>query len=194
MIIGITQILPLFLYSVNAAVDNGAFVHLFEWSWADVAQECEDFLGPSGYQAVQVSPAMEHIQGSQWWTRYQPVSYKIQSRSGNETAFQDMTARCKKAGVAIIADGVINHMAASPSGSATGVGGTEFHGRSFEPYNYDPNLMHHYANNNNGNCQVNNYADQSNVQQCDLVGLVDRTPRTVPCRTPLQGIFLTCSN
>ena len=23
---------------------NGAFVHLFEWSWSDVAQECEVFL------------------------------------------------------------------------------------------------------------------------------------------------------
>ncbi len=29
-------------------------VHLFEWSWADVAQECEAFLGPAGYKAVQV--------------------------------------------------------------------------------------------------------------------------------------------
>ncbi len=51
------------------------FVHLFEWNWQDVAQECEQFLGPKGYAAVQVSPPNEHITGSQWWTRYQPVSY-----------------------------------------------------------------------------------------------------------------------
>lgn len=29
-------------------------VHLFEWSWADVATECETFLAPAGYKAVQV--------------------------------------------------------------------------------------------------------------------------------------------
>src|SRR5688572_32563824 len=37
------------------------FVHLFEWKWADVARECESFLGPKGYAAVQVSPPQEHI-------------------------------------------------------------------------------------------------------------------------------------
>ena len=58
-------------------------VHLFEWPWDAVARECEEFLGPKGYCGVQISPPMEHIQGSQWWTRYQPVSYKLESRSGN---------------------------------------------------------------------------------------------------------------
>src|SRR5690554_7512158 len=61
----------------------GAFVHLFEWTWSDVAQECENFLGPKGFSAVQVSPPQEHIQGSAWWTRYQPVSYQLNSRSGD---------------------------------------------------------------------------------------------------------------
>src|SRR4051812_19782037 len=37
------------------------FVHLFEWSWNDVAAECESVLGPSGFHAVQVSPPQEHI-------------------------------------------------------------------------------------------------------------------------------------
>jgi hypothetical protein len=36
------------------------FVHLFEWPWNDIAQECEDFLGPKGYFAVQISPPNEH--------------------------------------------------------------------------------------------------------------------------------------
>ena len=30
-------------------------VHLFEWTWHDIAKECEDFLGPQGYAGVQVS-------------------------------------------------------------------------------------------------------------------------------------------
>lgn len=157
----------------KGAVQDGAFVHLFEWSWSDVAQECEDFLGPKGFQAVQVSPPMEHILGSQWWTRYQPVSYNLTSRSGTPSEFKNMTARCKAAGVEVIADAVINHMAASPSGTAVGTAGTDFYGRQFEPYNYDAGMMHHLDGDENSNCAVTDYTDANNVQQCDLVGLVD---------------------
>ena len=38
-------------------------VHLFEWKWTDIANECEAYLGPKGFCAVQTSPPMEHIQG-----------------------------------------------------------------------------------------------------------------------------------
>lgn len=75
-------------------------------SWADVANECETFLGPKGYKAVQVSPPMEHITGSQWWTRYQPVTYNIISRSGSESEFIDMVKRCNAVSVSIIVDAV----------------------------------------------------------------------------------------
>lgn len=30
-------------------------VHLFEWKWSDIADECENFLSPKGYGGVQVS-------------------------------------------------------------------------------------------------------------------------------------------
>lgn len=43
--------------------NSGASVQLFEWSWADVASECENFLSKKGYKSVQVSPPMEHITG-----------------------------------------------------------------------------------------------------------------------------------
>ena len=90
--------------------DRRVIVHLFEWPWEDIANECESYLGPKGYCGVQVSPPMEHIQGSQWWTRYQPVSYKLESRSGNREQFIEMVNRCKDAGVNIFVDAVINHM------------------------------------------------------------------------------------
>ena len=38
-------------------------MHLFEWTWPEIARECEEFLGPKGFCAVQVSPPHEHIQG-----------------------------------------------------------------------------------------------------------------------------------
>src|SRR5690606_35328404 len=61
----------------------GVFVHLFEWPWTDIATECESFLGPTGYSAVQVSPPNEHwarTTNPPWWQRYQPVSYQLESR------------------------------------------------------------------------------------------------------------------
>nr|CAJ70624.1 mutant amyA protein [unidentified expression vector] len=102
--------LGLLLPSIATATPT-TFVHLFEWNWQDVAQECEQYLGPKGYAAVQVSPPNEHITGSQWWTRYQPVSYELQSRGGNRAQFIDMVNRCSAAGVDIYVDTLINHMA-----------------------------------------------------------------------------------
>src|SRR6185312_11293000 len=46
-------------------------VHLFQWPWASVAQECTTTLGPKGFGAVQVSPPAEHVvlpgRGFPWW-------------------------------------------------------------------------------------------------------------------------------
>src|SRR5688572_19418880 len=107
------------------------FVHLFEWKWTDIAQECESFLGPKGYSAVQVSPPQEHIvaPNNPWWVRYQPVSYRLESRSGNRAEFADMVSRCKVVGVDIYVDAVINHM----SGMESGIGSA---GTSFAHYSY----------------------------------------------------------
>ena len=74
------------------------------------------FLGPYGFGGVQVSPPYEHaVIGNPfrpWWERYQPVSYELTSRSGNENEFKEMVARCNNVGVRIYVDAVINHMAA----------------------------------------------------------------------------------
>ncbi|VDO09048.1 unnamed protein product [Haemonchus placei] len=101
-------------------------VHLFEWKWPDIAAECENFLQHYGYGAVQISPPNDHILLSQdndmpWWVRYQPVSYKLASRSGNEAQFKDMVERCNKVGVRIIVDVVMNHMVGV--GQKSGVNG-----------------------------------------------------------------------
>ena len=36
-------------------------VHLFEWPWDSVANECTTVLGPKGFGGVQVSPPQEHV-------------------------------------------------------------------------------------------------------------------------------------
>lgn len=143
-----------------------AFVHLFEWTWDDIAQECE-FLGAQGYAAVQVSPPNEHAviseMGFPWWQRYQPVSYKLVSRSGDRAQFTRMVDRCKAAGVDIYADAVINHMAAIEQG--VGSAGTRF-----RRYHY-PGL---YQYSDFHPCRTPiNYLDHNAVTRCELSGLPD---------------------
>ncbi len=136
---------------------------LFEWKYDSVARECTNTLGPAGYGYVQVSPPAEHVQGSQWWTSYQPVSYKIAGRLGDRASFQNMVNTCHAAGVKVVVDTVINHMSA---GSGTGTGGS-----SYTKYDY-PGLYSVY---DFDDCmsQVTNYQDRWNVQHCELVGLAD---------------------
>ena len=50
-----------------------AVVHLFEWRWDDIARECENFLGPKGFAAVQVSPPNEHRVVAQWESGRPPL-------------------------------------------------------------------------------------------------------------------------
>lgn len=167
--------------------DHIAFVHLFEWSWNDIAQECADFLGPNGYTAVQVSPPQEHIVGETWWTRYQPVSYRLESRSGTRAEFIDMIDTCAAAGVDIYADLVINHTADMDSvndieglsaGGDEGIAGTAWtrmnHDSLFgddrdDDFSYNSNSYH-------GDCviQGDDYAnDADRVRTCQLANLPD---------------------
>ena len=151
-----------------ATAPADVFVHLFEWRWPDVAAECENFLGPAGYTAVQVSPAQEHVQGPQWWTRYQPVSYLIESRSGTRAEFADMVQRCEDAGVDIYADALTNHMASV--GNGVGVAGSAYSEYSYVvPYEFDD--FHHCGRNENDS--INNYQDLWEVQNCNLGTLAD---------------------
>ena len=90
---------------------NPVFVKLWEWNYVDIALECQEFLGPNGFDGVQVSPVTEHILGPQWWTKYQPVSFSLTSRSGSMEDFSAMVKACRAAGVQVIVDLIINHIA-----------------------------------------------------------------------------------
>lgn len=146
------------------AAAGDVFVHLFEWKWPDVATECEQVLGPAGVRAVQVSPPQEHalVANHPWWQRYQPVSYVLQGRSGTPAEFADMVATCDAAGVAIYVDAVLNHMTA---GAGVGSAGTEYTKYSY-PDLWDAASFHPA-------CDVSNYQNAGNVQDCELLGLAD---------------------
>jgi alpha-amylase len=143
------------------------FVHLFEWKWTDIANECERLLAPAGFTAVQVSPPEEHsVQPSHTWSeRYQPVSYSIaRSRSGTGAEFADMVQRCHAVGVGVYVDAVINHMTNYPS-PGVGSNGTAYTKYSY-PGLYTPSDFH-------TPCTVSNYQSAADVQDCELFGLPD---------------------
>ncbi|MDO5678405.1 MAG: alpha-amylase family protein [Propionibacteriaceae bacterium] len=142
-------------------------VQLFQWNWNSIARECTDVLGPNQFAFVLLSPAQEHIQGEQWWTSYQPVSYRIESKLGTRAEFQAMVEACHAAGVKVIADAVINHMAGIDGG--TGVAGTAFTHKDY------PGL---YTEADFNTCatpsgNIENYMDQQQIQECQLSGLAD---------------------
>ncbi len=164
---------------------NGVFVHLFEWRWDDVARECENFLGPKGFTAVQVSPPSEHAllpgYSFPWWQRYQTVSYQLESRSGTRAEFVDMVTRCRAAGVGIYVDAVLNHATAQVSG--TGSGGTKF-----TKYAY-PELFTQ-ADFHTPACQIQDADYTTNaehVQRCELVSLADLDTSSASVQAKLAG-------
>jgi alpha-amylase len=144
-------------------------VQLFQWSWTDVAVECERMLAPDGYRAALVSPPQEHavIPGAPWWEHYQPVSYSVaQTNLGTGAQFADMVRRCAAVGVAVYVDAVANHMTA---GSGVGSNGT-----AYTKYSY-PGL--YTTGDFFAPCTVDDYQSAANVQDCELFGLADLNTR-----------------
>ncbi|CAK0867767.1 unnamed protein product [Prorocentrum cordatum] len=191
---------------------NLVVVHLFEWRWPDIAKECTTYLGPAGFDAVQVSPPFEHVLGSPWFTRYQPVSYKLESRSGTEEEFIDMVRICRDAGVSIMVDAVINHMASKvmvwPESNNSdepfkcnnseklgsnlqcrGWDGTQFGDRHFWDggTSYKPEEFHHYAGNVRSNCALPPWTNNRHL--CDLQGLPDLDTEQKNVREKLTGLL-----
>ncbi|KAF8315449.1 alpha-amylase-domain-containing protein [Clavulina sp. PMI_390] len=164
----------------DIAGSKSVIVQMFEWTWDSIATECTQYLGPAGYGWVQVSPAQEHITGSQWWTDYQPVSYTLTSKRGNRSQYQNMVTACNKAGLQVIADTIFNHMTAQSSG--TGVAGD-----SFTQFNYPGTYQSqdfHYCGLEPNNVIVN-YDNRQEVQTCELDGLADLATETEYVRSRL---------
>jgi alpha-amylase len=172
--------------------------NLFEWNWTSVANECTSVLGPAGYGGVQVAPPQDSLSRSgpapvhPWWEVYQPVDYNLTSRMGNEEQFKTMVATCRKAGVRVYVDAVINHM--------TGQGDVSYGGVHYSKYSYaglyTPGDFHSYPANcpvppapgsadQNGTIQdFNNYLQ---VTKCELVGLSDLRTESEKVRNTLAG-------
>ncbi|XP_055627334.1 alpha-amylase 2-like [Toxorhynchites rutilus septentrionalis] len=161
-------------FNTNQWTDRSGIVHLFEWKWNDIAEECEQFLAPKGYAGVQVSPPTENSIVTDprrpWWERYQPISYKLQTRSGSEQEFGNLVRRCNKVGVRIYVDLVINHMAAVTTNGGTGGSTGNAGAMTFPGVPYETKDFHEP-------CTINDYNNAQEVRNCQLVGLPDLNQR-----------------
>ena len=95
---------------------KGAIVEMFGWPDDAIAKEC-DFLSQAGYLGVKLFPHQEQLMSSEpfqnvlnpWYFMYQPVSYRLQGRMGTRNDLRRLINTCRKAGVRVYADAVINH-------------------------------------------------------------------------------------
>lgn len=148
---------------------KGVIVTAFQQNWKSIAKECKKTYGPEGVKYVQVSPPQDHIKGDQWWTSYQPVSYKLNSKLGTEDEFKKMITTCKASGVGIIADAVINHTTGFSNKDTLGVGGSKYDAanQSFPDAGYTKDDFHKSTE------DINTYRKAEIVWTHRLVGLLD---------------------
>lgn len=171
------------LSGYTAAGDT--LVHLFEWKWTDVAQECA-WLGQHGYKGVQISPPNEHLidaaSGYPWWQRYQSVSYKLdKSRSGTLDEFKSMINACKAAGVEIYADVILNHTTGVNYASGVGSAGSTF--SAYTTPNYVQTDYH-------PPCDMD-YTKKNSMRLCYLSGLRDLDTSSTKVRQTLANYLIS---
>lgn len=155
--------------SSQKTTQKGVIVTAFQQNWKSIAKECKKTYGPDGVKYVQVSPPQDHIKGDQWWTSYQPVSYKLNSKLGTEDEFKKMITTCKASGVGIIADAVINHTTGFANKDTLGVGGSKYDAanQSFPDAGYTKDDFHKSTEN------ISTYRKAEIVWTHRLVGLLD---------------------
>lgn len=95
---------------LSQKVKADVILHAFNWSYEEIGNRAAE-ISDLGYKYVLVStPAKSD--GGLWWARYQPQDYRVIDHPlGNKQTFSRMIEQLHTAGVKVIADIVLNHMA-----------------------------------------------------------------------------------
>ncbi len=154
--------------------------NLWEWNWNSVAAECTNVLGPAGYGGVQVAPPADSLKRDYtssdapilhpWWEVYQPVDYTLGGRFGTEDEFKAMVSTCRKAGVKVYVDAVINHM--------TGQGSQSYLGHTYTHFDYPGTYSTADFHHKGVECPsadggIDDFNNVTQVFNCELLGLAD---------------------
>jgi alpha-amylase len=127
------------------------------------------FLGEKGFGGVQLSPIQESKRedSHSWYLRYQPISYKIISRSGNLEEFLNMTKICQENRIRIYVDVVLNQMAEG-EGEIFGYGGS-----TADPSQLSYPEVPYLPADFNEFCLILNATNPFEIRNCRLAGLPD---------------------
>lgn len=98
---------------------------------------------------------------------------RIELRKGGRAQSAAMVAACHQAGVKVIVDAVVNHMA-NEDKSGPGWAGARWSHDDY-PGTYQIQDFHHCGR--NGNDDIVDYYDRYEVQNCELANLADRRRR-----------------
>ena len=150
--------------------EDSVGIQMFGWNWNSIKAECPSNLGPAGIDWVLVLPPTDHIDGNAWWVHYQPTSYELNSDAGTREQFIDMVHTCAQAGVQIVVDAVLNHMA----------GGS---GISFSKKPYGENLNFGDGLYTRGNFHMGLPVTDPNYCKGDIVNW-DAVPERFNCNFP----------
>ena len=97
---------------------KGVIVELYGWPYEDIAEECE-FLGYAGYMGIRINIPNESILTFKSTVGNElnpldfilnPVSYKLKSRMGDKQQLKNMINQCRKNGIRVYSEIIINHM------------------------------------------------------------------------------------
>lgn len=170
--------------SAKLNTEEMIIVHPFQWTYDSIAEECEQVLGPKGYDGVQISQPAEHINRSDvWWAVYQPVNYNnFTTMTGNEQQLRSMIQRCNKAGVKVFADAVFNQRGNSGN---VGFGGSSFNASA--PWYPDSDSSYYHTD-----CYKSiDYGDANSIRNCRLSGMPDMATERDHVRTMLGNYLKT---
>ena len=155
-----------------AAIGDSAVLQFYHTDWSDVEYHMEG-IADAGFDAVQVPPAQRSklTRADQDHDHhpplgYQPIDHKnFDSVFGAEWEYSRMVDAAHANGLDVIADAVINHMAA---------------GVDFDNF---PHFGYHDFHHNGG---IEDYSDDWQVENCDLEGLPDLKQESSYVRGQLQ--------
>ncbi|MBD2102858.1 alpha-amylase family glycosyl hydrolase [Leptolyngbya sp. FACHB-261] len=96
---------------VAEARERNVMVQLFDCRFKEIEAEIPNLVR-MGYSHIHVSPPQKSNPADEWWGRYQPIDHtKIEGPLGTEAEFRSMNAAADRAGIDIVVDVVLNHMA-----------------------------------------------------------------------------------
>jgi len=82
--------------------------HAFQEPFSDIRKKLHT-LALIGYDAVLLSPAQVSAEGSEWWRRYQPASYRRLEGLGSEADLKVLCGAARDYSIVVLADVVFHH-------------------------------------------------------------------------------------